>query len=272
MNSEQDTSLCKWSVQVNGTCPYKEMFNMIKNSFDIKERCDKNCLNVMLAATGTATELDLIKYLNLQEWLKPHGPAKSTKLLNNFNIDQVLKDFSVASVKKNEGHIFVNGPFYHVPFDMLDFMEMPGSSLRNLDIPKLHSLGFRSFGCVLNTDTWKGPGKHWVCIYGTIPENLKDTVFVEYFNSSGNGLKKFWTLLDWRDKMAENVNIEIAEVNHKPIQESDTECGVWCLFYIKTRLEGKTPDFYINTFDDNDMIKGRSYLFINNPESKYLGL
>ena len=265
-------SVCKWSVQVNGYCPYKEMFNMIKNDFGGKERCEgKACLQILLDATGTQSELELIKSLNLTDWLKPEGPANSVKLLNNFNIDKVLKDFSIASVKNNPGNKFTNGPFYHVPFDMFDFMKMRNSELRNIDFIKLHDAKFRTFGCVLNTDKWSGPGKHWVCIFGTIPENLAhagnnftgEPVRVEYFNSSGNGLKKYYTLKDWSDEINKKVALEIREVNHREIQKSETECGVWCLFYIKSRLEGQTPEFYIDVYTDTDMINGRKDLFIS---------
>ncbi len=258
---EKDTSICKWSVQINGMCPYKEMLNMILNDFDEKKtRCEgKQCLNIILKETGKKNEEEVVN-IYAPNYKKPKGPAKSTKLINNFNIEDILKDFSLASLNKNTK--FTNGPFYNVRFEMSDFLKSYSSDLRDLDFKKLYDMGFRTFGCILNTDTWSGPGKHWVCIFGTI--NSATNIKVEYFNSSGRTVEKYPSLLEWKDlKKKQGYNISINNViPSSGIQRSDTECGVWCLFYIKCRLEGKPEDYFIKEgITDEDITKGRKYLF-----------
>ena len=47
-----------------------------------------------------------------KERFRPHGPSNSTALLNNFNIDEVLDQYTQ---KHHE--------FHHIPFRMIDFRE-----------------------------------------------------------------------------------------------------------------------------------------------------
>lgn len=258
----KDDSICRWSVRENNMCPYQEMLNIIVNDVSKKKsRCEgKECLKILLAMTDTKNELELIKKYAPQ-LLKPEGPAHTTDLLSNINIDSVIKDFSLASINKDTP--FTNGPFYHVPFDMMDFMETRDSTLRTLDFNKLKELNFKTFGCVLNTDYWSGKGKHWVCIFGTINPN---EISVEYFNSSGRKVDRFPGLHVWKESQKEQGhNVKIRNVvPGEGLQRNRTECGTWCICYIKCRLEGKSPDFFMKeNIKDRDMIQARKILFSN---------
>lgn len=259
-------SLCKWSRQVNKMCPYEEMLNMIMNDVARKKiRCEgKQCLKILLKETGYTDEKEMMS-ARFSDLLKPHGPADSTNLLSNLDIEAVMEEFSRASIKKEP--YYPNGPFYHIKFEMSDFMKSITSELRDIDFNKMKSTGFKTFGCVLNTDVWSGQGKHWVCIFGsfTKDKNDKELIDVEYFNSSGRPVDMYPTLLDWVDfKKKQGYNIKIRTVlPYQGVQESKTECGVWCLFYIQCRLEGKVPLYFIKkkTTDDH-MIEGRGFLFV----------
>lgn len=310
---DSDKSICRWSVQEDGFCPYQEFANMLLNDLSAtKIRCvKKQCLKLITDRYGPMSDRDIINKTGRTNYLKPVGPANSTTLLNNVNIDEVLKDFSVASIKSQE---FINGPFYHIPFEMRDFMQSNYSELRDIDFNKMANHKFKTFGCVLNTDVWSGPGEHWVCIFGSINNSNNSnnsnssnsnksnnsnsnsnsinnssnsnnsnssssntnsnssnsdnigyniTIAVEYFNSSGNGLDLFPELYDWIDyKKKEGYNISIREIVKEELQQSDTECGMWCLYYIKTRLEGHKSNFYTaRGVTDDDIIAARKYLF-----------
>jgi hypothetical protein len=57
---------------------------------------------------------------------------------------------------------------------------------------------------------------------------------------------------------------ELIEVVKKRLQKSDTECGMWCLWYIKKRIEGEAPDYFFkNNIKDEDIIDARRYTFFN---------
>lgn len=257
---EKNESICKWSVQKNGLCPYEEILSMIINDFKEKKiRCEgKKCLDVILNITGKKSEKEVID-IYAPEFKKPTGPHDSTELITNFNIEDVLKDFSITSLKKNTE--FTNGPFLHVRFEMRDFMKSTISELRDLNFKDLYTRGFRTFGCILNTDKWSGPGKHWVCIFGTIDQN---NINVEYFNSSGRKVDRYESLLKWKKlKNTEGYNLTIKNVvSEEGIQKSDTECGVWCIYYIKNRLEGKSPTYFMDKkITDKDITYARQWLF-----------
>lgn len=268
---EKDDTMCKWSVQKNKMCPYKEMLNMLVNSFKHdKKRCEeKKCLlldgvearEYIKEEVGLKDDYEIMREIGKTNWAKPTGPADSTNLLNQYNIDEVLQDFSMASLNKDTH--FVNIPFYHIPFDMRDFAKANKSVLNSLNFKQLIKNGFKTFGCVLNTDVWSGPGKHWVCIFG---ECKGKNVNIEYFNSSSNGLSEFIEIDEWvnrKKKEFPDLNISIKEVVEDEIQKSETECGVWCLCYIKCRLEGKPHNYFMKkNVSDDEITQARKYLFI----------
>jgi hypothetical protein len=197
----------------------------------------------------------------LSERYKPEGPANSTKLLNNYNIDDTLELWG-----KNSQKLF-GKKYFHIPYQMIDFMDV-GSELSYLDIEELKNQKYDCFGVVLNTDVSAGGGKHWFCIYGDISGDgtRQNPYRIEYFNSSGN--PPMDEVIVWM----ENTKYKLMKYNKKyceiirsaPIrlQSSNTECGVWSLIYIRSRLEGKPVGWFytVNTTCD-DMIRLRKLIF-----------
>ncbi len=266
MIHDHDKSVCKWSVQKDGYCPFEEILNKLVNSHvEKKIRCkSKECLYIILEKTGLKGEREVIEKYE-PDMLKPRGPLSAEEMLSNINIDEVLRDFSIASIpKKGEKNIFVNGPFYHIPFDMRDFDKAAVSEFRDLNLQELFDRKFRSFGCVLNTDTWQNNGFHWIKVFGIL--NLPNKVHIEYFNSSGNGLEDFKEIKNWIKKKKNDFpqfKITYEEVVNFPLQDENTlGCGVWCLLYTKSRLEGKDKKyFYTHKVDDTFVDSFRKYIF-----------
>src|SRR5271170_22471 len=78
----------------------------------------------------------------IEERFKPPGPAHSTALLDNFNIDTILHQWTLQSVK------LFDKKFYHIQFQMIDFIE-ENTELNRLNIKKLIEHGYKCFGVVL---------------------------------------------------------------------------------------------------------------------------
>lgn len=199
--------------------------------------------------------------------IKPEGPANSTRLLNNENIDNVLKKLT----KRHQG-------FYHMNFQMIDFAGEKDSSGEWV-IKKGHKIyptelgiidmandvvgkGYKTFAVVMNTDVRTGGGIHWFslfCDFRTIPFT------VEYFNSSGN--KPVKQIQDWMIKTEENL--KVAGHNTTSVilsglihQQSETECGLYSLYYIWNRLNGVPSDnFQLKKVPDKMMYKFRKMCF-----------
>ena len=192
---------------------------------------------------------------------KPKGPANSTALLDNFNIDAAMNRWTL--IGKDE----FGKKFYHVPFQMIDFVETR-SELSKLDPLELKKQGYNCFGVVINTDVSTGGGIHWFCIYGDLDHagTVEDPIQLEYFNSSG------YTPRPEMEKWLRTIEMEMLKrgvranviyaTGGKQIQYSKTECGVWSLVYIYSRLSGK-PYYWMATVgaNDNDMIEYRQRLF-----------
>lgn len=202
---------------------------------------------------GTSQEI-------LSKRYKPKGPAFSTALLDNFVIDDTLHQWM-----ENSG-VF-NRKFYHVKFQMIDFQSQ-GTELSRLEIGDLVKQGYDCFGVILNTDISSGRGKHWFCLFGDMSTagTREDPYTLEYFNSSGNPPVSEVSV--WMESAVHKLlrehgkHCEIVRSASRRLQHSKTECGMWSLLYIRSRLEGKPYNFfYIASADDADMIRYRSLVF-----------
>jgi len=197
-----------------------------------------------------------IPELVLSKRYKPEGPANSTSLLNNEHIDNTLK------LWEENGEKIFGKKFLHIPFQMIDF-EKEGTELAYFNVAD--AIGkYDAFAVVLNTDVSSGRGKHWFCIYGDL-NIAKNKIQIEYFNSSGN--PPMPEVENWLEKtkislIRNNIYADIIYSAPRRIQMSNTECGMWCLVYIKSRLYNKPPHWlYTINAKDADLIKYREQCF-----------
>jgi hypothetical protein len=134
---------------------------------------------------------------------------------------------------------------------------------------------FNCLGCVLNTDISSGRGKHWVAVFIDCRDDNEWTI--EYFNSAGNPPPT--TMINWMEKTRKQltdyankltdssssnkpINVETVCVTDIEHQQSETECGMYSLFYIRARLDGKSYKWFTQTvIPDADMIEFRKHLF-----------
>ena len=228
--------------------------------------------NAKVIASAAQHELELN--------FKPPGPRNHTGLLSNVNIDSVLHQWSQKEFND----------FYPCPFSMADF-NTNGDLFGAIDVSELRAKNppWRTFGCVHNTDTSRGPGTHWVAVFVDMREWPWS---VEYFNSSGrppatamvrwmertrmqliNRLGK--SVYGFADTDNENhsentrenhsektvFTVAVTSVMH---QQSQTECGPYSLYYIRRRLEGAPyTDFMTSKFriPDAAMVEFRRHMF-----------
>jgi hypothetical protein len=217
---------------------------------DKESQIYKNPIYVQYIGKGDAQKI-------VDNIFKPVGPADSTKLLSNYDIDKTMYHWMQTYPK-----------FYHVPYQMIDFAEQ-NTELANLDIWDLINKKYESFGVVLNTDISSGDGKHWFCIYGDLKHKgtESDPIVIEFFNSSGNPPRE--EIIIWSDKIKAQlfVNHKMRLIVDYPvvgtrIQHSDTECGMWCLVFIWSRLVGKPSKWILdNKVNDNEIIEARKKFF-----------
>lgn len=191
--------------------------------------------------------------------LKPVGPANTTAWLNNHNINKTLVQWK---------NTFPD--FRPVETAMMNFSEYP-SALGRFDPVQEYQRGGRTFACVLNTDHHPGRGKHWVCMFGDMRGGAWT---VEYFNSSGRPpptrfvtwqvrQRNRLTALQQKTSQQGQGSVEDVVVNSRAHQMENSECGVYCLFYIWSRLNGiPFTNFQKERIPDKIMEDFRPKLFV----------
>jgi hypothetical protein len=221
---------------------------------------------------------------------KPAGPRATLDLLSNFDIDSVLRGWARLEFPE----------FYPCPFAMMDFdkthvefdavdMGAVLDGTAPVDVggarpdapggaPRVERRHCSTFGCVLNTDTSRGPGKHWVAAFVDCraPAATSGEWSVEYFNSAGRPPPP--SAAAWLERRAGElrkiraaragagrapgpvVAVPVTAVDH---QQSQTECGLYALHYIRARLEGIPWSAFVDgpTITDEAMTKFRAHVF-----------
>ena len=123
----------------------------------------------------------------------------------------------------------------------------------------------KKVGVVFNLDTHEKGGSHWVSIFIHIPQK-----FIFYFDSAGekipSQLEKFVKKIQDQGK---DINIEFEFDQNHPFQHqySNTECGIYSLYFISNMLEDKLSRKYLKTkrLPDSLMKKYRK-IYFNSPE------
>lgn len=181
---------------------------------------------------------------------KPNGPIHKPEWLSNTHIDDVLKSFAKQYPE-----------FKYYPTGLMNLQD----SLGRIDLEKDFNEGYETVACVVNT-TRKCPvsgpcGDHWVCV---VMKKEKDNVIsMEYFNSSGNTPPNdILTVFKQQKQLVGGKCACTEKYNSVVHQRGDSECGVYCLYYIRSRLEGVDAErFYQSRISDEAMIMFRRYIF-----------
>ncbi len=204
--------------------------------------------------TGCDSESCLYKKIqvlnkdDLGDRFAAQGPWNSTTWLSNDHIDQVLEQWRIKFPK-----------FYHVPFQMRDFAKT-GGELTRVNWREVAG-EYTSLGCILNTDTSRGTGEHWVAFYVDFVNRT-----VEYFDSAGHKPHPEFSsfVVDTAHRLSEVTGKRYTDqlVTRVEHQQGNTECGVYSLYYIISRLNGVPyKAFEYGKIDDNMMVEFRKLLF-----------
>lgn len=203
----------------------------------------------------------------LETRFKAAGPRESLALLNNTNIDETMRRWALVFPE-----------FHPCPFAMMDF-DRTGEAFAVLDFGRILAGGASCVGCVVNTDNSTGPGKHWVAVFVDCRPEPPKPWTVEYFNSVGRPPPK--AMVGWMARTraaleqlragrqrrggaaptgaAPVLSVAVTDVDH---QTSQTECGLYSLFYIRRRLEGTPYSFFQGVrIPDADMSTFRTHIF-----------
>jgi hypothetical protein len=103
-------------------------------------------------------------------------------------------------------------------------------------------------GIVFNTDPHYKSGEHWISLFINLnPKNEAPYIF--FFDSAGSIIPtEVENLKDRILQMSKEKNIKLKFIENHPLQhqKSNTECGVYCLYFILKLLYGKQTSYFLD--------------------------
>ena len=179
---------------------------------------------------------------NNQEWL------------NSLDINNVMKQFE----KKHNNFEFI-GPS---PIDFDDhemFGECVWEELCKFDLQKKIQDKKEKVGIIFNLDPHDKPGSHWVAMFVNIPKRE-----MYYFDSYGDSTPLRIKKLAKRIQEQSLQNGKEFKFLENPVrhQYSNSECGMYCLYFIIKLIENRNYKSLINRkIKDKEMIRLRNIYF-----------
>jgi len=186
-----------------------------------------------------------------KEAFRPIQPAewrkKPNAWLSNFDIDAVIQQYEAAY----PDFVFL-GP---TPIDF-DTKKADGKCVTEeicgFSLSKEWTKGKKKIGVIYNLDTSEGPGTHWVSMFIDMAD---PEPYMFYFNSTAEPMpKEVRKLMDRIQEQWLGLDGLYEKKNHKKLveytsddkvehQHSNTECGMYSLFFIITCLTRKVGGF-----------------------------
>ena len=114
-------------------------------------------------------------------------------------------------------------------------------------------------GIILNTDPHYKNGSHWISIF----VNIKTKTII-YFDSNGDDSPKevkrlIQKIVDQGKQLGIKFKVIENEIEH---QKTDTECGMYCLYFIIKMLKDVNTSHFLNSrIDDKEVFKLRNEYF-----------
>lgn len=194
------------------------------------DHCEKeDCWLNVIADTKLRKQID--RYVFAPD-KPPEWNADPNAWLSNYDIMNVLEQYETAHSDFN----FI-GP---TPIDF-DAKPTPNgkcvwNELCTFDLEAQMKKGYTQFGIIFNTDDHLGGGEHWVSLYIDVPHKI-----AFYFDSAnGETPTEIVAFVTRVQKQAKRMGMKLAYTrNHTKHQQSNTECGMYSLFFIITMLTCK---------------------------------
>ena len=184
-------------------------------------------------------------------WKKKH-----TTWLNSENIEAVMNQYEITY----PAFKFI-GPT-PIDFDIRNATnKCVWDELCTFDLKRMISNGIGKIGIIFNTDTHDNSGMHWISMFIDIPNE-----FMFFFDSNGPGappeVKK---LRDRISSQAKQLGIKLKYDSNENFkhQHGNTECGMYCLFFIISLITEKYSykHFKSSRISDEFMEKLRDVYF-----------
>lgn len=220
-----------------------------------KESCNRESCWIKQKCISENIDMDLKKFT-----FAPKAPdswkENPTEWLTSTDIIEVMKQYE----KKHLNFDFI-GPS-PIDFDKhLAYGECVWEELCEFSLAKSISEGKTQIGIIFNLDKHNQEGSHWIAMY--IDTKKRNIYFLDsYGEKMPRQVQKFKTKVQKQSlKIGNGKKYKLFE-NKRRHQYSDSECGMYSLYFIIQLLEGVSfKKFVKKRIKDNYMMKLRKIYF-----------
>lgn len=241
---------------VTGNLAGKRLRTAMDEKLGLKEPGERTFLN--------ALPLNQQEKNNLaRQYLRPPMPKEwisdPDMWLDSNNIADVMNQYEEAHTVNGVKEFEFMGPF-PIDFSAPDpYARDKGKCLMHeiceIRVQKMIEKGTKYIGIVYNLDPHFKSGSHWVASFIDIPKHE-----CYFFDSYGQPPEpQIANFMKWLKTQDAKMTLKY---NKRPLQRSNTECGMYCIYMIIRMLEGDSfVDITRRKPNDHDMLDYRDWLF-----------
>jgi len=234
----------------------KELWNMINKV--MSNKCNTEiCWMKQDFIKDSPLAKDLLKN-NFKPLMPKNWMKNPREWLNTIDIRDVMDQYEI----KYPDFEFV-GP---VPMDFdtkLGFGQCVVDELCKVKLNNLMAKGDTKLGVIFNLDNHKQPGSHWVAMYCDVKGKQ-----ICYWDSYGvKPSPEIVTLMDRLKKQGSDLGYDLEiKINNVRHQYKNSECGVYCIYFIISLLNGKKFEDVVNNIITDDQMNAKRKDFFNKSE------
>lgn len=174
---------------------------------------------------------------------KPYSWAKDpNEWLSNHDIEAVMNQYE----KSDPSFKFIGTTF--VDWEAMDGDTCVEPELCSFDLKEMIDSKITKIGVIFNLDVHTGPGTHWTSMFIDITDK-----FIFYFDSNGTKTpKRIKSLAEKIQAQGKELDIRFTFYENHPFvhQYTNSECGMYSLFFIITFLTNKVNNKPFKTIKD----------------------
>lgn len=189
----------------------------------------------------------------LLKYFKPIMPKKwesnPNEWLNTLDIQDVMNQYEI----KHTNFEFI-GP---VPMDFdtkLGFGQCIVNELCKINLKTHLEKGKRKIGVIFNLDKHNQPGSHWVAMYFCYDSG--QCCYWDSYAAKPNSevVTLMNRLKEQSQNFGKNITLKINNIRH---QYKNSECGVYCIYFLTSLLEGQSFENIIKKIMSDDKMHAK---------------
>lgn len=197
-----------------------------------------NCKNDVCIANFLGDTKDIFKI---------YGPDNKYGWLSNFEIEDFMSQMEM---------IIPSFKFLGIgPRDWYNNFYFEYNNIKNKNLLEEYP-GKKYFAVVFNTDWNSGSGEHWIGVF------IEPGKTIEFVDSTGS--TPYPEYMKFINEVAKNNNAKI-KINKKQYQYKGSECGVFSIHFIVSRLAKISYEDYLKKPPTDDDVNHYRFIIFRNP-------